>query len=283
MKIEKNGSSKWDVPAITEEERRGQFNAQDITELFLYFQEKHRNVFVQKIENEIFIYRSLGRAEYKKILSDEQFNDMEKEELICQICTLYPENYDFENCDAGIPTVLAKNIIRNSYLDSIESRRRVLDYYREEMFDLDNQITCIINEAFPQFDIEEIESWGIEKTMKYLSRAEWKLHNLRGLEIYDPGMQESYYEVQDKKAKENKKEVQTEEIGVEKQEQENNKTDKEEKNLRGGKKEKLTPEKLQELKAKFPEIDWENDAIMKYGIDGLKDTTVPPALRPGLF
>lgn len=244
-------------------------SVQDATELYLRLQDEHRNVFMQQIDNQMFFYRSLGRSEYKKILTDDRFDDMAKEELICQVCTLWPEGFDFEECDAGVPTVLARAILKNSFLDTIEARRNVLDYYREEMFDLDNQITCIINEAFPQFDIEEIESWGIEKTTKYLSRAEWKLHNLRGLQFYDVQGQESYYEAQD-----NAKRVKTEEIGTETSS---------EKNMRGGSKNKLTPEKLRELQQKFPEIDWAGDTILNEGIEGMADSVdvTSPALRPG--
>ncbi len=244
--------------------------ARDITEVFIELQDKYTHVFIQKIENELLIYRALGRSEYKKILDDDRFNDMQKEELICQVCTLWPEDYDFDNCDAGIPTVLTKEILKNSYLDSINSRKAVLDYHRQEMHDLDNQITCIINEAFPQIDIEEIESWGVEKTTKYLSRAEWKLHNLRGMEFYDTDSQESYYEKQNEAPA--RREAITEELGEE-----------EKKNIRGGKKEKLTPEKLAEMKAKFPEINWDADSVAQEGIAAMQDSvdTLSPALRPG--
>ena len=44
-----------------------------------------------------------------------------------------------------------------------------------------------------------------------------------------------------------------------------------------------SPEKLRQLKAQFPEIDWENDAIMRGGVDAMADSvdTMAPALRPG--
>lgn len=247
------------------QEEKG-FSMTDLTEVFLDLQKLHRNVFIHQIEDEVFLYRSLGRSEYKKMIEDDRFDPMAKEELICQVCVLFPEEYDFEECSAGVPTVLSKAIIKNSFLDSIDSRNRILGIYREEMFDLENQITCIINEAFPQFDIEEIEEWDTEKTTKYLSRAEWKLHNLRGLQFYDTDSQESYYE-------KNEPPVQQEEI--------NHKNDA--KNIRGGKKEKFTPEKLRELKEKFPEINWEADTIITEGLDGMKDSVdvIAPALRPG--
>jgi hypothetical protein len=250
-------------------------NIQDLTDIYMRLQDEHRNVYLHQIENQVFFYRPLGRAEYKKLLEDERFNDMEKEELICQVCTLWPEDYDFEECDAGVPTVLARAILKNSYLDSVESRRAVLDFYRKEMFDLDNQITCIINEAFPQYDIEEIESWGVEKTTKYLSRAEWKLHNLRGLQFYDTDAVESFYEAQERQqGTAAQDQVVTEEI-----------EDKPKKNIRGGAKEKLTPEKLRELQAKYPEIDWTGDTILTEGPEAMADfvDTTAPALRPGFF
>jgi len=252
----------------------------DITEIYLTLKEQYRNVFMFQIDTQIFIYRSLGRSEYRKILTDDRFDDMAKEELICQICTLWPENYDFDLCDAGIPTVLTQTIIKNSYLDGEQSRRGVLDYYREEMWDLDNQVTCIINEAFPYFDIEDIETWDIDKTTKYLSRAEWKLHNLRGLEFVEP--QGDFYENQDAevKQKQERAAVRTEELN---KSEPVNKEEKEKTNIRGGAREKLTSEKLVQLRAQFPDIDWAADNGAQ-GIDGLAQDSIDvtaPALRPG--
>lgn len=251
----------------------------DITELFLNFKNQHRNVFIYQADNQVFIYRSLGRSEYRKILTDERFDDLMKEELICQVCVLWPEDFDYGESDAGLPTVLRKEILRNSYLDEDMSRTKCLQFYRSEMFDLDNQISCIINEAFPQFDIEEIESWDIDKTTKYLSRAEWKLHNLRGMSFVEP--QGDFYgnEVNKQQGKGyNDNRVRTEEVQAVRKEKPKDKT------IRGASKgEKLTPDKLRELKAKFPDINWASDAGFS-GIEGLAQEsidTTPPALRPG--
>ena len=84
----------------------------DLSELYLKLiddnPEKH--IFMEKFgESGVFIFRALGRQEYRKIVSTEELSNCDKEELICQICTLYPEKYDFENCEeAGLPTALAK-------------------------------------------------------------------------------------------------------------------------------------------------------------------------------
>lgn len=149
------------------------------------------------------------------------------------------------------------------------------------MFDLDNQITCVINEAFPQFDIEEIEQWDIEKTTKYMSRAEWKLHNLRGIPFVDQSENmESFYEAVNPEP-----EPQRTAQPVQPTPKEAAPT--RDKTLRGGdKNEKMTPEKLAEMKAfqeKFPELNVFGDTILTEGESGMIDSVdvVAPALRPG--
>ena len=255
-----------------------ELSMEDITDLFIKFQNQHRNVFMYKFDNIVFFYRSLGRSEYKKIFNSD-FDDMAKEELICETCTLWPNEFDFEDCDAGIPSVFAREILKNSFLDSPESRNTVLDYYRGEMFDLDNQITAIINEAFPNLDIEDIEAFDVDQTCKYLSRAEWKLHNLRGIPFREhDGFDNEAGEraVRPSQETARKQSVQTpttEELGAE-----------EKPSIRGGnKKEKLTPEKLRELQMKFPEIQWGHDSVQAEGLDAFKVSvdTESPALRPG--
>ena len=157
------------------------------------------------------------------------------------------------------------------------------------MFDIDNQIICVIHEAFPQYDIEEIEDWDVDKMTKYLTRAEWKLTNLRGLEfrepegeIFDDDDREASMEMErDQGFEDEVPEVvtpKTEEI----------KTHNDEKTIRGGsRKNKLTPEKMREREEflrKFPMFA--NDDGER-GIDGLAqqsvDVSVPAALQPGMF
>ncbi len=240
----------------------------DISQLYIKLMNEYRNIYIEKIENAVFIYRSIGRAEYRKIMSEKQIDDMQKEEIICETCVLYPENYNFEDCVAGIPTTLCQRIITNSFIDP-KAAVGLLVNYRNDMWDLDQQATCIINEAFPQFDIEEIEEWDMEKTMKYLSRAEWKLVNLRNTKI-DPDafIKVAYKDEIEKQESEKKQTVKTEELhGSEKG------------------KERMTPEKLAQLKAQYPDIDWENDDIINNNGVFVPDhvDNTPPALRTDLF
>lgn len=257
-------------------------NFRDLTEIFLSLQEEHRNVFMIEIEGIVFFYRSLGRSEWKKIIQNEELSEWEKQDIVCSVCTLWPENFDFNECSAGMPDILCKKILQNSFLDSVASRKNVLSYYRNEMFDLENQITCVINEAFPQFDIEEIETWDIEKTTKYLSRAEWKLHNLRGLQFVDQSDQmESFYERTEQYETEPEPQAAPQPQKASEPQQPQKET-----NMRGGSKNKLTPEKIAEMKRlqeKFPEINFFADTIINEGEAGMIDNidTTSPALRPG--
>lgn len=267
------------------EQGRHQQPMQDLTEIFLSLQKEYPTMYIHQIDDQVFMYRPLGRAEFKRLLEDDRFNDMEKEEIICQACVLWPEDYDYDECEAGIPTSLSTVILKNSFLDSIESRKLVLAHHRQEMFDLDNQITCIINEAFPQFDIEEIEQWDIAKTAKYLSRAEWKLMNLRGLEMrFDPNEQEAPQPQQQQPQQQ--KQAYTEEIEDSPIKQGKIETLQERQarlNKKGGEKKKLTPEELQALKMKYPEMQWGDNVLQETTIDSMKDSidVASPALRPG--
>ena len=169
MKISNDSISKLDIP--------------DYNALFLKFCQEYRNVFMFHSDDQFFIYRALGRGEYKEILKNPVLTDLDREEVICDTCVLYPEDFDWENCEAGLPTVMSTEILKKSYLTDLDERASLHTFYRSEMYDLDNQITCIIHEAFPQYEIEDIDKWDVEKTTKYLSRAEWILQNLRRADV----------------------------------------------------------------------------------------------------
>jgi hypothetical protein len=129
----------------------------------------------------MFIFRAIGREEYKQLL-EENLELCDFQERICKEAVLYPEGYDFSQGLAGIAEVLSNAIIDVSGLHS-QQAQQLLEKYRQEMNILDYQADCIIHEAFPEFSLEEIQSWSVRKLMYYLSRAEWILMNLRGVPI----------------------------------------------------------------------------------------------------
>ena len=252
----------------------------DLTRIFLRLKRDYKTLYTYQFEDEVFIYRPIGRKEYKDLFLNDKLDDASKEEVLCSLCVLYPSDYDFENCDeAGLPTALASEIIKNSYL-SEERRERVLNYFRQDMYDLDNQMTCIILEAFPNLDMETVENWDIETTCKYYSRAEWTLHNLHGLQFKEKDPNANYMGAPEE-MRPKTQELDTEELkssaakspiahdGTPKQKTSNT---------------KLTPEKLRELKTKYPNIDWEHDNG-RDGVEGLAsqppvDTTSPALMTP---
>lgn len=248
----------------------------DLTEVFIQLKEKYRNVFLHQFGPIVIFYRSIGRKEYRTIIDDQMMNDFQKENVICELCTLYPKEINFNDVDAGIPSKLTELIIKNSFFDSIESRQKLLGYYRAQMYDLDNQISCLINEAFPQFDIEEIEEWDVDKTTKYLSRAEWKLHNLRGLQFAETegnfhgqaNAQNQTATSREATARQNVDNAATSSTSIRGQDKRTS---------------KLTPEKLREMEEfakKFPEMNVFDDSILNEGIEGMRgEGTLPPALK----
>ena len=68
----------------------------DITSLFLSFSDEYRNVFILQLEDNIMIYRSIGRKAYKDILLNKELTDLQKEEVICRECLLYPDPDKFD-------------------------------------------------------------------------------------------------------------------------------------------------------------------------------------------
>lgn len=143
---------------------------------------KYDAVFFSEIEDELFIYRPLGRKEYKDIVTNKNYDDYDKQDIICKAVILYPEDFDFDNCLAGIPGKLCNEIIEKSCLDP-ESMFYLLHMQREESEQLGSEMTCIIAEAFPSYTIDEIESWNNFKFMKIYAQAEWLLTNMRGIEF----------------------------------------------------------------------------------------------------
>jgi len=141
-----------------------------------------------EVAGEEFVWRLLSRAEYKQLMQAE-VSPEEKEEAVCQICVFYPQGYDFANCPAGIPSTLAREILQKSGF-SFDGNpnplgKELLEQFRREMAYFENQVDCIIVEAFPHLTIEEVANWTVPKTMYYLSRAEWVLNQLRGIPLID--------------------------------------------------------------------------------------------------
>lgn len=149
---------------------------------YLKLKEKYWNLYYTDIEGYEFMYRDLTRNEFKVISKFD--NDAAAEEYICSTCLILPKAIDFDDMPAGIPSILAAQIINKSGFDPSDSK--TLEYlmkYRDEMGELENQISCFIHEAFPNMSIEEIDDLSLEKTMWFYSRAEHILNTIQGREL----------------------------------------------------------------------------------------------------
>lgn len=263
----------------------------DFAELLADLQEKHSSVYWLTIDGQVLVYRALGRLEYRQLLGAEM-SDLEKEDIACKACLLFPTNFDFDECPAGVPTELFTAILKNSFLDSFDNKRGVINYHRHEMEEFDNQITCIINEAFPEFGIEEIENWDMAKTAKYLSRAEWKLNVLRNIPL-DYDLSDHYMakewnkqhgfedEAEEEEGLEPK--VKTREVGEPPKVKKETLEERQARMAQEAGARKKTPEEVARMKQMFPEIDWDAGSNLLDGFDESSNVvdTISPALRTG--
>lgn len=107
--------------------------AKDIVE----WKKKYGDVYVTSVTfDKHVVWKTLNRQEYKMIVRQiEQVvssgkmtqteANMLNEELVCQFCTLYPQfsNEDFSREMAGLPSILAQQILESSGFTTVDVRQ----------------------------------------------------------------------------------------------------------------------------------------------------------------
>jgi len=81
------------------------------------WKQKYGAVYFTPFEEEIFVWRTLGRDEYKVMIDDRSLTTMDREELMCEKVVLFPRNYTravMKSGKAGIPSLLAEMIMDKS-------------------------------------------------------------------------------------------------------------------------------------------------------------------------
>lgn len=149
-------------------------------EIFTQLKDKYKTVFTYTgFPDGIVIYRPLTRSQYYELFENEQLMDVEREDIVCYNCILYPENFDIGAQPAGLIADLAQKILDASFMSK---RGREILYLNavDNMQNVDKQISCVIHEAFPEYDIEDIDNWDMVRTMDFLARSEWILKNIHG-------------------------------------------------------------------------------------------------------
>lgn len=147
-------------------------------------------------EQGVFIYKALGRKDFRDIVSYDTLSDTEKEEVICDTCVLYPENIDFGNYEyGGLPTTLARRIMDNSLVTNPDAIRNMVYHFRNEIYnDYEKLQTLMIHEAFPEYKIDGpdgIENWDLARRAEFTALAEVTLHTLRGIPLAEIGTADS--------------------------------------------------------------------------------------------
>lgn len=74
-------------------------------------------VYATELEGEIFVWRTINRFEYKEVMSIPNTNELSREEMICEVCVLFPYDYSYEtmvNDAGGIPSMIAEQVMQKS-------------------------------------------------------------------------------------------------------------------------------------------------------------------------
>lgn len=250
------------------------------------YSKQYRNIETFAIDNDIFITRPLTRKEFKDINSNPVMSDIEKKDMICKTCILYPPNFDLDNCIASLPDELYEKIIDQSCIRQ-EDISELITIFRKEMEYIDNQMACIIVKAFPAYKIDEVENLDMIEFCRLFSKAEWVINNItENAEIID--LVEAINNIDETPAKQNKENteehVQVKEVEhtpTKPQRDENVEYDLPDTSLDDKPISRMTPEQRQAMDdfyRRYPQFDKSTDYAYTGRIPHeYKD---PPALRP---
>lgn len=75
------------------------------------------DIYITEILNQTFIFRTINRFEYKQLITLQNVDALQREEVICQTVTLWPDNYTWKEMAttlAGIPSTYAEIIMEKS-------------------------------------------------------------------------------------------------------------------------------------------------------------------------
>ena len=81
------------------------------------WKKQYGKVYMTEIEDDIYVWRPLSRFEYKEVMNVPNTNELSREEMICEICVLFPYEYTYEamiNQPGGVPSMIAEQIMQKS-------------------------------------------------------------------------------------------------------------------------------------------------------------------------
>ena len=259
---------------ISKQQRDVKKSVKDFDDMIKELLDEHGNIFFEDIDQDVYIYKPLGRKAYKDIVANPNLNPMDIEDLVCKETILYPEDFNPDEVEAGVPTKLFEKILTNSFLSSTDDMISLLEACKEEVEQLDVQMSIIISEAFPVYEMDEIESWDMIKFCKMYAKAEWKLKSLKGVELNSDVVDflksmngQTGNDISEPKPQSNTK-------------QSPQPTQTSDKKVKVGNREMTMEEykQYQSFQKMYPDIDWGADA-MYTGYETQTVSTVPTPLR----
>ena len=149
---------------------------------FQYFKEEysgHKLIYV-RFSNEEFLFKSISLKEYEMILKMYN-NKYNQETAICNISCIYPEEYEFQECEYGIlPSVISGYV---KALSGFEDPNVIFnDYYVfKSQSNLFQQCLDLIKAFIGDYSYEEMEEWTWQKIMQMTVRAE-NIAKLKGFD-----------------------------------------------------------------------------------------------------
>lgn len=81
------------------------------------FEIEGHTINLSPVGDDIFIWRTLSRVEYREIMAIPNTDPLQREEIICEVCMLFPYDYNFKamaDQKAGLPAILAEQIMKES-------------------------------------------------------------------------------------------------------------------------------------------------------------------------
>jgi hypothetical protein len=139
-------------------------------------------IFYVRFGSNEFIIRDITKKEFMD-LKELAINDMDFEDLVCQLATVSPKDIDFYNTGmAGLSATLFPLIIQQSDLEGKLFEKKLLIYQGVMNNSPDEQQKAIIKSVFPEFSYDIMNTWTYEKFVLYLARAEFILTKIHGKE-----------------------------------------------------------------------------------------------------
>lgn len=151
---------------------------------------KYYSLYLTKIDDYMFIWKPITKIERETSQLLAENNELNYEENICNYSIIYT-NYNkygynsinFNTIDAGIPSLLAPLILKESGYETIDKFKELITSARNNMMtNYITQMETVVASIFPQYKFEDMNKWNLEQLVNIVARAEYVITVLHGME-----------------------------------------------------------------------------------------------------